>query len=128
MRYIMAAKDTGTLQAGQIINQVGKYLYNHIDSALRYKKSGNTFDVWFVVYHQKIGTPDLLEMGINLNLTTYANKIRMNITEVSPMEKTLGQRIYEVEAFNNVVLASKKLFKDTQVIIRKSFTDCEFLF
>jgi hypothetical protein len=127
MKYIVAATEK-KLQPGQIINQTGQYLYSHIDSAVKKKKSGNMFDVWFVVYYQKIGDQEVKEMGINLNLATYSDKIRMNIIEVTPREKTLGQRIYDVKAFNNIVLGSKKAFKDTQIIIQKAFTDYLFLF
>lgn len=127
MKYIIAAK-TQTLQAGQMINQMGQYLYSHIDSSENKRKSPNMFDVWFRVYYQLPGDENLKEMGIDLNLTTYANKIRMNIIETSPAERTLGQRVYEVEALNNTVLGSKKVFKDTQKIIQKAFRDCQFLF
>lgn len=81
------------LQAGQQVNRIGKYLYKHIDGAYNMVKSPNMVDIYFIVLYQlkeDLRTEDdhdMHEMSINLNVTTYSNKVRINIIEVSPKEK-----------------------------------------
>ena len=56
-------------------------------------KSPNMVDIYFIVLYQlkeDLRTEDdhdMHEMSINLNVTTYSNKVRINIIEVSPKEK-----------------------------------------
>lgn len=75
------------LQGGQVVKKVGSYLYRHLDSAYNYKNSANSYDVYIYVYHKND------KIDLDINITTYADKIRINITEISPEEKTIGQII-----------------------------------
>ena len=87
------------IPASKLVNMLGKYLYKHIDSAFKYNVSGNMNDIYFYVYYQRSRLNqdwtkpdeynDMHEMTINLNLTTYSNKISLNLIEVSPSDKTL---------------------------------------
>ena len=86
-------------------NQVGKYLYDHIDSANKCVRLSNTCRVYMFVWYQLpwekrtvgdlIENPDMYEMNIVIDITHYADKLRFNIIEISPMEKTLGHFVIE---------------------------------
>ena len=82
-------------------NQVGKYLYNHIDGAFKKVNSSNTCDVYMTVLYQlpwevrPIGKFDVVEeMTLVISITHYAGKIRLNVIEVSPEEVTLGHIVF----------------------------------
>ena len=87
------------LKIQQVLNKVGKYLYKHIDSSYKIQFSGNMCDVYIKVYYQlkywdRIPGKgpeynDVHEMPININLTTYQNKIRVNIIEADENERIL---------------------------------------
>lgn len=96
-------------QTSQIINSLGKYLYKHIDGALDYKKSSNMFDLYTLVlyeiphelitkYHiEEDKYKQVYEMVININLTGYDQKIRVNLIETSPDEVTIGSKTFDLE-------------------------------
>ena len=86
---IRAYTDSNLLPASKAVKELGRYLYKNIDSAYDQVSSGNMYDVYMTVYYQVpeyMQVPwmddqynDLQEMNILLNLTTYQNKIRINI-------------------------------------------------
>lgn len=92
----------------QTVNSLGKYLYNNLSGAFKYKKSSNMFDIWTVVLYQiphdrikkyKISEDkykDVYEMVININITTYQEKIRFNLIEESPDEFTIGCKVFNL--------------------------------
>lgn len=54
---------------------------------------------------------DLHEMTLDINITTYMNKIRINIVEMTPEEKTIGYDLYEPEKLEDLVKASEIILK-----------------
>ena len=138
---ITSAKSTSktkNLQPNQIIPKVAKYLYKSIDSAYEIQTSANTADIFISVLYQLpvyIGVSktrsydsDVNEMKLNINLTTYSNKIRMNIIEIAPEEKTLGFDTFNPEDLDDVVEARKKILNKIKKRISKEFADYEFIF
>lgn len=117
------------LQAGQIVNQVGKYLYKHLDGAFKFDKSSNMCDVYFLLLYQREDSPDMHEMHIDLNITTYQNKIRVNILEVTPEERTLGYNCYEPEVFSKDLESGKeRIYNNVVRKVSKAYQDYEFIF
>lgn len=126
------------LQPAQVINQVGRYLYKHLDGAFKYQKSGNTFDIFTTVlyqipYLQRIPGRgkeynDVHEMTLNINLTTYANKIRVNVVEITPEEKTIGFDVYTPEQIQDPIRASSIIMDRIKRRITREFKDYDFLF
>lgn len=128
------------LQAGQQVNRVGKYLYKHLDGAYKIKNSPNTCDVYVTVLYQI--PPEFLkkygikgdeyekvnEMTVNLSITTYQNKVRINIIEVTPDEKTIGFDVYKPEQLENLQESAAMIFNKVCKRISKEFQDYEFLF
>lgn len=128
------------LEAGQQVNRVGKYLYKHLDGAFKIQNTPNTCDVYVTVLYQipteilkkysitedKYG--ELNEMTLNLSITTYQNKVRINIIEVTPEEKTIGFDVYLPEDLEDLEGSAKKIFSRVCKRISKEFQDYEFLF
>ena len=88
------------LSANQQVNRVGKYLYKNIDGAFKYKTSSNACDIYFTLLYQlplesrdeSKGKEynDIHEITVDINITTYQNKIRVNVIEMTPKQRTLG--------------------------------------
>lgn len=125
------------IQPGQQVNKIGQYLYKHIDGAFDMKKSGNMCDVYFMILYQipklqrRFGHPEdreMHEMHINLNITTYQNKIRVNVIEISPEEKTLGCYVFSPEVMDDLENAKKLILDKVVKRVSKVYEDYEFLF
>lgn len=125
------------IQPGQQVNKIGQYLYKHIDGALDIKKSGNMCDVYFMILYQipklqrRFGHPEdreMHEMHINLNITTYQNKIRVNVIEISPEEKTLGCYVFSPEVMDDLENAKKLILDKVVKRVSKVYEDYDFLF
>ena len=71
---------------------------------------------------------EVYEMGISLNFTTYANKVRLNVISRNPDEKTLGQKIYPFEKLTNSFEAQNLIMEDVCKILYKNFSNYEFIF
>lgn len=126
------------LQASQLVNKVGRYLYKNIDGAFQMKSTSNTFDVYTTLLYEllpEFQSPrnskeanDVQEMTLNLSITTYQNKIRLNIIEVDPNERTLGYFLYPPELFDNMEAAFAKIQRDFNRTVTKKYERYEILF
>ena len=126
------------LQAGQQVNRVGKYLHKNIDSAFKITFSPNMCDVYmFVLYQlprlQRIPGKgpeynSMKEMTLNLNITTYQDKIRVNVIEISPNEKTLGHKVYTSEKLMKLEEALHLILQDVVKFLNKEYSEYDFLF
>ena len=126
------------LSANQQVNRLGKFLYKHIDGSFNYKKSSNMYDVYMTILSQLPVDKqdeakgkefnDLHEMTLDINITTYMNKIRINIVEMTPEEKTIGYDLYEPEKLEDLVKASEIILKKIHKRISREFREYEFLF
>ena len=113
-------KSNMTLSANQQVNRVGKYLYKNIDGAFKYKTSSNTCDVYFTLLYQlplDMQEPDkgkeyndVHEITVDINITTYQNKVRVNVIEMTPMQRTLGYDLYEPYILEDLENAKKRIF------------------
>ena len=120
------------------VNKVGKYLYKNIDGAFKYETSSNTCDVYFtllyqVPYWQRIpgkGTEynDVHEMTIDINLTTYQNKIRVNILEMTPDERTLGSFVLKPEQLYDLENTKQIIFDKVTSRVKVMYSEYDFLF
>lgn len=120
------------------INKVGKYLYKNIDGAFKYSTSSNTCDVYFTLlyqipYWQRIpgkGTEynDVHEMTIDINLTTYQNKIRVNILEMTPDERTLGSFVLKPEQLYDLENTKQIIFDKVTGKVKVMYSEYDFLF
>lgn len=135
---IIECKSTTTLQPGAVVNQLGKYMYRHLDGAFKFEKNPNSFDVYTVVIYSipseivklyKIYS-ETNEMTLDINITYYPsnNKIRVNILEVGPEEKTIGFDTFPIEIFRDMNHGYEVVYKQIVKRITKAFADFDFLF
>ena len=120
------------------INKVGKYLYKNIDGAFKYKTSSNTCDVYFTLLYQLpywdripgkgSDYNDVHEMTINISMTTYQNKIRVNILEVTPDERTLGSFVVKPEQLEDLSITKKLILDKIRNRVEKVYEDYDFLY
>ena len=126
------------MAASQQVNKLGKYLYKHLDGAFEFKKSGNTFDVYSTLLYQlnpeyygteeDTGDHDVQEMTINISITTYQNKVRVNTIEVNPNARTLGFDIIPPDTLKDLEAARKLIVKKVGNRIRKAYHHYTILF
>ena len=124
------------IPAGQLVNILGKYLYKHLDGAYKFEKGSNMCDVYVTVlfsipadiarkYKLKAGVN---EMTLDLNITTYQNKIRLNITEITPEECTIGFDTFPPEKLQNLNDALNLVYEKVKKRVSKRYEDWDFIF
>lgn len=126
------------ISANKKVNILGKYLYKHLDGAFRYVTTSNMCDVYFTLLYQPrledqlpTNTPeenDVHEMTIDINITTYQNKLRVNIIEVTKAEKTIGFDVYDPEITKDLKAAMELIYASIAKKVAKAFKDYDFLF
>ncbi len=130
--------NTKDVPVSQLINRVGKYLKRTIDGVYDYSTGANTCNLKMVAYYQfpqlskKPGGPttysDLYEMSFDISLTTYANKVRVNLIEISPEEQTLGHFVVGPEKLYDMIEARDLILNKLRKILNKYFEGYEFVF
>lgn len=121
------------------VNQVGRYIYENTDGAFDYVKHPNMCDVYFKMLYevpklqripgkQKEGYNDLHEIVININITTYQNKIRVNTIEMSPLERTLGYDLYDPIEATNLDYIRRKILQRVIKRVSKAYAQYDFVF
>ncbi len=126
-------KTTNIPPASTVVNMVGKYLYKNLDGAYKFTKDRNTFDVYVTLLYELKeeygGIPnDVQEMTINISITTYQNKIRVDTIEMTPEEKTLGFDLFKVEDMLDMELAMSTIKWKVGNRIRKAYKNYIILF
>lgn len=131
------------VEAGQLVNRVGKYFYEHLDGAYKFEKKPNMYDVYFHIVYQI--PPEILKkyhitdqkyaeaqiMEINYNITTYQNKIRVDTIVCDPDERTLGFDLFKPELIASMPIeAAVKdvIYPKVCRRVEKEFSDYVFYF
>jgi len=128
-----------SVSTNQLVNKVGQYIYKNLDGSVKSVRSSNTYDIYTNVYYQldrldqvpgrqSEGYNDMHEMLINISLTTYQNKIRVNIHEVTPEEYTFGYFVVPPEKLNDVKYAKDLIYSKVCKLIAKHYDDYNFIF
>jgi len=71
---------------------------------------------------------DVSEMTINVNITTYQNKLRVNTIECDPLERTLGFDLFLPEKLTDLRKASDMIMAKVIKRIKKGYKDYITLF
>lgn len=116
-----------------LVNQIGKYLYKHLDGAYRSERDRNTFDVYVTLLYELKpeygGIPnDVQEMTIIISITTYGDKIRVDTIELTPEERTLGFDRFDVDDVRNLDHAMELIKWKVGNRIRKAYKNYTILF
>lgn len=114
----------------QQINRIGKYLYKNLDGAFKFESLSNMFDVYItLLYQDTLNNDDKVnEMTLDLNLTTYQDKLRINIYEVTPEKRTLGSFTVKSDKLVNLSDLTKFVFQRIVKYINKAYEDYEFIY
>ena len=124
--------------ASRLVNKIGKYLYKNIDGAFKYRVASNQYDVYFTLLYQ---VPywdripgrgneynDVHEITVDINITTYQNKIRVNTIEVTPQARTLGFDLIKPERLVDLEEAKKLILHKVVNRVQKAYTEYDILF
>lgn len=119
----------------KVVNRLGRYLYKNLDGAFKVVNTGNTCDVYLTLLYAvpvsdlpKGKEQDVFEMTINLSITTYQDKIRINTLETDPNERTLGFDSYKREQLEDLAVAQKVIFNKIVKHINRAYSEYEVLF
>lgn len=130
----ITCKTQQQIPASTQVKRIGKYLYKNLESAYNFKSSSNMFDVYFTLYYQEkhptlgIAINGIKEMNIDINITTYQNKVRVDIIEMTSAERTLGYNLYPTEKLNDLPSAMKLIWRNIVNKVSKAYADYEFIF
>lgn len=123
---------------GQWVNKVGKYLYNNLDGAFKFKKSVNMYDVYITLLYQlkeEDRDPDkgneyndVHEMTLDLNVTTYQNKLRINVIEDDKNERTIGHFVVSEEKLQDLESAKDLIYNKVIKQVSKAYEGFDFIF
>lgn len=120
---------TTTPQPGQQVNRVGKYLYKNIDGAFKITFGPNECTIKMRMYYQiPNDSKSLDEMHFNINITTYQNKLRVNVIEDTEMEKTLGHFTITPEQTKNLEVARDIIYDKVCHYIEREYSDYDFVY
>jgi hypothetical protein len=115
------------------VNRLGKYIYKNLEGAFKFRTLSNTFDVYvtllYALKEEYGGSPnDVNEMTINISLTTYQNKVRINTIEMDPNERTLGFDLMQPNELVDLRRAMDVVVRKVGNRIRKAYRDYTILF
>lgn len=136
MRITSAKQSTKGL-GGQWVNKVGKYLYNNLDEAFKFKKTVNMYDVYITLLYQVKEEDrrkdddeynDVHEMTLDLNVTTYQNKLRINVIEDDKNERTIGHFVVSEEKLQDLESAKDLIYNKVIKQVSKAYEDFDFIF
>lgn len=114
---------------GTWINKVGKYLKQHIDGAYKIKFNAMNCEVWMRMYYQvPRDLSSFREIHFLIDITSYQNKLRVNLIEDTAMEKTVGQVILKPEELTDLESVKAKILEKIQRFIAKEYADYEFVY
>lgn len=125
-KYIVASAN---FNAGAYVNKIGKYLNKNIDGAYKITFKPMLCEVLMRMYYQLEGDPETFnEMDFEISITSYQNKIRVNLTELTELEKTIGQIILTEDEVKDLNLARKRILETLKKAINREFSDYIFIF
>lgn len=137
MYYVLSAN---VPNLSKIVNSVGKYLYGKLDGSYSFKKYSNSCEVKSTILYQipkevsdkynlsKEEREQVNVMDVTVSITTYSNKVRVEVIEVSPEEKTIDFKTFKSNWFENVQTGLKYVYSFVTSSIEKEFEGYEVLF
>lgn len=108
MNIILAKSKTYQFNANSLVNPLGQYLFKNLDGATNFEKSSNMCEVTTIVLYQmpyeirkKYNIPDseatdVHEKELGINITSYNQKIRINILDNDENQETLGIKVIDL--------------------------------
>lgn len=135
--YVNSAKQ---MEVTKLVNTVGKSLYKRLDGSYSFKKGNGFSEVRSTILYQipkevsdrynlvQEERDKVNAMDVMINITTYSNKIRVEVIELSPEEKTIAFKTFKSEAFSNIQQGLSTVYSFITSSIEKEFNGYEILF
>lgn len=100
------------------VKTIGKYLYRHLDGTTDIDISkGIEAQVWFEYI-----TNNGVIYDFRVDITTYSNKLRVNLFETSTNPvKPISHKVYDEKTFVNINNGMNKVLSDIEKIIAKKY-------
>lgn len=129
-----------TTPTTKLVNQIGQWFYKNLDGSYDFDISPNMYDLYLTVLYQvpleiirkykleNTKESDINEMDILMSITTYANKIRVNLVEISPEEQTIQHFVINPTKFDDLTELRMKILEKVKKVLNKKFDGYEFLF
>ncbi len=126
----ISADTKGSPPVNRICKKVAEYLYKHIDGAYNISERANRFVVSFMLLYSEKNNPKakLQEMHFNIDIATYSNKIRVNLIEISPEERTLFFIAYPPDEAMVYEVVRQKIMDKLQAKLRGVYSDYDFVY
>lgn len=135
--YIKSSKEVDVTKLPGI---VGKFLNNRLDGSYSFKRTSNSSEVKSTILYQipidvskkynlsKSEREQVNVMDVLVSTTTYSNKVRVEVVELSPEEKTIGFRTFAKEKFKDVHSGCQEVLAFVAKSVRKEFEGYDVLF
>lgn len=137
-RYIVST--AAPLNPTKLVNTVGKSISKKLLGTLRKRKESNECIVDCTILYQipkevshrymlpKEVRDNVGEMDVQISVTTYSNKIRVNMVQLTPKQKTMGCKTFKVDTFNNVQQGMKAVMTFIGKCVEREYPEYEVLF
>lgn len=107
---------------GTWVNKVGKYLKQKLDGAYMIKFHPMECEVFLRLLMETEGIRDsFADVSFIISIVSYQNKLRINITEISEREKTIGQLILTEEQITNLEEVRGRVIKSINKFLEKEY-------
>lgn len=135
--YVNSAKQ---MEVTKLVNTVGKSLYKKLDGSYSFKKGNGFSEVKSTILYQipkevsdrynlaQEEREKVNVMEVTISITTYSNKLRVEVIELSPEEKTIAFKTFKSDMFNNIQQGISVVYDFITSSIEKEFNGYEILF
>lgn len=128
-KLIYSSVQQQRINPGTWIKKVGKFLNDNIDGAFKIKFGAMNCEVWMKMYYQVPGRADTFEeMDFLIDITSYQNKLRVNLIEDTYDEKTVGHFVLKPEELTDLHKVKSDVLAKIQKYIAKEYADYDFIY
>lgn len=125
-RLIYAASSSNMTQ---YVNKIGKYLKKNIDGAFKIQFAPNECEILMRMYYQLPGEEESFEeMIFMIDIAAYSNKLRVNLTEDTDFEKTIGQIILTDDNLFDMKGIKERILSRIKDFIQTEYEDYDFVY
>lgn len=133
--YILCKQQTVNLPS--MAKGCAKYVYKNLDGSFKVEKDSTGWVVYSTILYaipqsvvKRYGFSDdeVNELDIRIDFKTYADKLRVEVIELRPDEKTIMFKTLKESTFNNVQEGYQTVLGLIKKSIQKEFQDYDILF
>ena len=111
------------------VNEVAKYFQKKTDGAYSIKFGVNTVDIYmYMYYHTRNAEDPIQQMNLDISMTSYDNKIRVNVTEITDLEYTFLHFTVPVKETDSMEDVRIKILERIAKGIEREYEDYDVVF